>query len=60
VVADYVIDADTTSSAIIGGPGDAHEEPDSSAQGHALADEGGSEDSDEHWVLIRPGEAPLA
>jgi hypothetical protein len=25
------------------------------AQGHALADEGGSEDGDEHRVLIRPG-----
>jgi hypothetical protein len=41
---------------IPGRPGDAHEEPD----GRALADEGGSDDGDEHRVLIRPSEAPVA
>jgi hypothetical protein len=51
----------------IGGPDDprsdscdAHEEPDGPAQGHALADEGGSEEGDEHRVLICLGEAPVA
>jgi hypothetical protein len=44
---------------IPGRPGDAHEEPDGPAQGHALTDESG-EDGDEHRVLIRPGEAPVA
>jgi hypothetical protein len=45
---------------IPGRPGDAHQEPDGRAQGRALADEGGSEDGDEHRVLIRPSEAPVA
>jgi hypothetical protein len=44
---------------IPGRPGDAHEDPDGPAQGRALADEGGSEDGNEHRVLIRPSKAPV-
>jgi hypothetical protein len=42
------------------GPSGDGREPDGPAQGHALADEGSSEDGDAYRVLIRPGEAPVA